>query len=297
MTRVTESENPFTKDIDKLETADALRLINKEDKAVAAVISGLIDEIAEVTERVFQCISAGGRLFYVGTGTSGRLGLLDAAELPPTFGVAPDLVIGVIAGGYDALYKAVEASEDDRDAGVEDLKKYKLDREDAVIGIAASGSTPYTIGAVEFARSIGCFTACITCNPDSPIESAVEKPIVAVVGPEAIAGSTRMKAGTAQKLILNMISTILMVKLGFVTGNRMTNVRATNRKLVERSLWLLRKETGISGEKAKELFRAAGEDLRVAIVMKKAGVNRERAEEELERTGNVIAVALDQLSG
>jgi len=187
----------------------------------------------------------GGRLFYVGTGTSGRLGVLDASEIPPTFGVSYDLVQGVIAGGYDALYKATESSEDDKEAGKIDLQNRGASEKDAVVGIAASGGTPYTIGAVEYAKSSGCFTACITCVPDSAITRAVEIAIVPVVGAEAIAGSSRMKAGTAQKMVLNMISTVSMIRLGYVKGNRMTNVKSSNIKLKERSMRILTAETNL----------------------------------------------------
>ncbi len=198
-----------------------------------------------VVDKIVERLKNGGRLFYVGTGTSGRLGVLDASEIPPTFGVSYELVQGIIAGGYDALYKATESSEDDKEAGKTDLQKRDLTEKDAVVGIAASGRTPYTIGAVEYAKSLGCFTACITCVPESEITKSVEIPIVAVVGAEVIAGSSRMKAGTAQKMILNMISTAAMIKLGYVKGNRMTNVKSSNAKLKERSLRILISETSI----------------------------------------------------
>ncbi|MDH3494868.1 MAG: N-acetylmuramic acid 6-phosphate etherase [Acidobacteriota bacterium] len=296
MIRITESENPFTSNIDQLETIEALRLINNEDKSVAAVVSGILDEIAAVTDKVFERLSTGGRLFYTGTGTSGRLGVLDASELPPTFGVSEDLVQGVIAGGYQALHSAVESSEDDPEAGAADLLKRGLSEKDAVIGIAASGTTLYTVGAVEYARSIGCFTACITCNPASPLEDVSEEAIVAVVGPEAVTGSTRMKSGTAQKMILNMISTVVMIKLGYVKGNRMVNVRASNIKLVERALGLLVLETGISMEEAESSLARAEGDLKTAIVMVRKSVDLETAKEALESSGNVIEKALVLIS-
>jgi N-acetylmuramic acid 6-phosphate etherase len=243
---VTEQENSATAEIDKVSTLDALRLINEEDKKVAAAVQEILPDIAKVVDAVVERLQTGGRLFYVGTGTSGRLGVLDASEIPPTFGVSYDVIQGIIAGGYNALYKASEASEDDRDAGAADLKERGVTSHDCVIGLAASGRTPYTIGALESARGLGCFTACITCVPGSEITRVADVPLAAIVGPEAIAGSTRMKAGTAQKLILNMISTVTMIRLGYVRGNRMTSVRASNDKLRERAVRILMAETGIT---------------------------------------------------
>lgn len=281
---ITENENPKTSKIDELSALEAIRLINDEDKLVGAAVRNALPEIAMVIEHVIDSLKNGGRLFYIGTGTSGRLGVLDASEIPPTFGVPDDLIQGIIAGGYDALYKAVEASEDDRDAGRKDLQKRGLKKKDVVIGIAASGRTPYTIGAVAYARGLGCYTACITCNPDSPITEAVDTSIIAVVGPEAITGSTRMKAGTAQKMILNMISTATMIKLGYVKGNRMTNLKPKNAKLVERSLRILMGDLKISEESAKSLFSSAKNDLRIALVMGNANVDYGIALSALEKT-------------
>jgi N-acetylmuramic acid 6-phosphate etherase len=263
---VTEQENPATAEIDRISTLDAVRLINTEDKKVAEAVETALLDIAAVIDKIVERLKNGGRLFYVGTGTSGRLGVLDASEIPPTFGVDYDMVQGVIAGGYDALYKATEASEDNKQAGADDLKKRGLTEKDAVIGLAASGRTPYTIGAVEYAREFGCFTACITCVPDSPITNAVEIPIVVVVGPEALTGSTRMKAGTAQKMVLNMISTVAMIRLGYVHGNRMTNVRASNEKLRDRAVRILMAETGITDrDEADGLLKENGYSVRAAI--------------------------------
>jgi len=290
---ITEQENPRTREIDRLPTLDAARLINEEDKTVALAVEKVLPQIAAAIDRIVERLKTGGRLFYVGTGTSGRLGVLDASECPPTFGVSPELVQGIIAGGYDALYKAVEASEDDREAGKTDLQKRGVTEKDAVVGIAASGRTPYTIGAVEYARSLGCFTAAITCVPDSAITKAAEIAIVPVVGAEAIAGSSRMKAGTAQKMVLNMLSTATMIRLGYVTGNRMTNVKSSNQKLKERSLRILQAETDLDTGDAADLMNRAGGDLRVAIVMHKAGVEREQAEKALSANQNVIEKAVE----
>jgi len=295
MLPVTEQENSKTAKIDQVSTLDALHLINDEDKTVASAVEKVLPEIAAATDKVVERMQNGGQLFYVGTGTSGRLGVLDASEIPPTFGVPYDLVQGVIAGGYDALYKATESSEDDKEAGAEDLKARGVRTKDAVIGIAASGRTPYTIGAVEYARSLGCFTSCITCVPDSAITKAVDVAIVPVVGAEAITGSTRMKAGTAQKMVLNMISTVALIRLGYVKGNRMTNVKSSNNKLKERSLRILMAETGLDEKAGTELLNKAGCDLRVALVMFHSKSDRERAEKGLNETGFVVEKAVELL--
>lgn len=293
MIPITESDNPNTSEIDKVSTLDAVRLINNEDKIVASAVEKVLPEIARAIDRIVERMESGGRLFYVGTGTSGRLGVLDASEIPPTYGVSYDLVQGVIAGGYDALYKATESSEDNREQGAEDLKARGLTSQDAVVGIAASGRTPYTIGAVEYARDLGCFTACVVCNPDSQITQEVDIAIVPVVGAEAITGSTRMKAGTAQKLVLNMISTIAMIRLGYVSGNRMTNMRASNEKLQDRAVRIVMDETGIDESAAARLMDDAGGDLRVALVMSKASTDRKSAEHSLQEVLNVVERAVE----
>lgn len=295
MLPITEQENPKTAAIDQASTLDALRLINDEDKLVALAVEKVLTQIAVATDKIVERLQNGGRLFYIGTGTSGRLGVLDASEIPPTYGVSYDLVQGIIAGGYDALYKASEASEDNKEAGAEDLKQRDVTEKDAVIGIAASGRTPYTIGAVEYAKSLGCFTACIVCNPDSELTKAVEVAIVPVVGPEAITGSTRMKSGTAQKLVLNMISTVTMIRLGYVKGNRMTNMRSSNEKLKERSLRILMEETGLSEEAAARIIQQADGDLRVALVMNKSNVKAEDAKNALAKSDFVVENAVASL--
>lgn len=295
MLPITEQENPNTANIDQVPTLEAVKLINAEDKKVVEAVKKVLSETAAAIDKIVERLKNGGRLFYVGTGTSGRLGVLDASEIPPTFGVSYDLIQGVIAGGYDALYKASEASEDNKEAGAEDLKKRSLTEKDCVVGIAASGRTPYTIGAVEYARNLGCFTACIVCVPDSALTKAAEIAIVPVVGAEAITGSSRMKAGTAQKMILNMISTVSMIRLGYVKGNRMTNVKASNIKLKERSLRILMSETNLDETAAKDLMEKANEDLRVALVMFKAKTEAETARKALEENDFVVEKALFQL--
>lgn len=293
MIPITESDNQNTSEIDRVSTLEAVKLINNEDKKVAAAVEAVLPEIASTIEKTVERLKTGGRLLYVGTGTSGRLGVLDASEIPPTFGVSYELIQGIIAGGYDALYKATEASEDNRQQGAEDLKNRGVTEKDAVIGLAASGRTPYTIGAVEYAKNLGCFTACITCVPDSEITKAVEIPIVAVVGAEAITGSTRMKAGTAQKMILNLISTVTMIRLGYVKGNRMTNVKSSNIKLKERSLRILMAETDLDETAAQDLMEKANNDLRVALVMQKANVDFEEDLQTLNETDFVVKKAIE----
>lgn len=293
---VTEQDNPNTANIDKLPTLDALRLINDEDKKVAVAVEKALPEIAAAVDAIVERLKNGGRLFYAGTGTSGRLGVLDASEIPPTYGVSYELVQGVIAGGYDALYKATEASEDNFDAARKEFEARGLNSNDALVGIAASGRTPYTLGALEYARSLGCFTASICCVPGSAITTAADVAIVAEVGPEPITGSTRMKSGTAQKLILNMISTMAMVRLGYVTGNRMTNVKSSNIKLKERSLRILVGETGLDETAAAELLDASGFDLRVAIVAAKSGSSVADAGAALENEKFVIEKAIERLT-
>jgi N-acetylmuramic acid 6-phosphate etherase len=291
---ITETDNPKTSEIDEVSTLDAVRLINNEDKLVAAAVEKVLPEVAMAIEKIVERMQNGGRLFYIGTGTSGRLGVLDASEIPPTYGVSYDLVQGVIAGGYDALYKATEACEDNTDQGAEDLKTRGLTANDAVVGIAASGRTPYTIGAVKYARELGCFTACIVCNPDSKITDTAEVAIVPVVGPEAITGSTRMKAGTAQKMILNMISTVAMIRLGYVRGNRMTNMKASNEKLQDRAVRILMEEAGLEELPAAKLMEDAGGDLRVALVMSQAETDRKSAEHSLREVNNVVEKAVEK---
>lgn len=295
MLPITEQDNPNTTQIDQATTIDALQLINNEDKLVAAAVENVLPELAWATDRIVERMQEGGRLFYVGTGTSGRLGVLDASEIPPTFGVSPELVQGVIAGGYDALHSAVEASEDDREAGARDLQIRGLTAQDALVGIAASGATAYTNGAVDFARKLGCFTVGLTCVPNSEITKNAEIAIVPYVGAEAITGSTRMKAGTAQKMILNMISTVSMIRLGYVKGNRMTNVRASNSKLHDRSVRILMAEAGLDEDAAKARLEEGTGDLRVAVVMIHANATRENAEKALIQTNFVIEKAINVL--
>jgi N-acetylmuramic acid 6-phosphate etherase len=289
---ITEQENLNTSNLSSLPPLEIIRLMNQEDALVASAIDLVLPEVARAVEEIVRRLGNGGRLFYIGTGTSGRLGVLDAAECPPTFGVSPDLVQAIIAGGYEACYRAVEASEDDAEAGEKDLEAHGFTKSDALVGIAASGHTPYTVGAVRYARRSGAFTIAITCAPGSPIIEAAEISIVPVVGPEVIAGSTRLKAGTAQKMVLNMLSTATMVKLGYVTGNRMTNVLPRNAKLLLRAIRIIMAETGLDEAAARAAFAAAGGDPRAALVMIKTGSSFEEAKAALEASGGVIEQAV-----
>ncbi len=293
---ITEQENPRTTGIGSLPIADIVRLMNEEDAGVALAVERVLPEVVRAVEGIVERLRAGGRLFYVGTGTSGRLGVLDAAECPPTFGVSPELVQAIIAGGYDATHRAVEASEDDAAAGVTDLEARGVTGRDAVVGIAASGRTPYTVGAVERARKLGAFTAALTCVPDSAITRVADVSIVAVVGPEVIAGSTRLKAGTAQKMVLNMLSTAAMIRLGYVSGNRMTNLQARNTKLRARAVRILSTETGLDETQAERALEAAGNVLRTALVMSRTQCTRDEAEHALAESNGVVPQAVENLA-
>lgn len=262
---ITEQENPRSKNLSSLPAAEIVALMNDEDALVAGAVKLVLGEVAKAVDETVARLEKGGRLFYTGTGTSGRLGVLDASECPPTFGVSPELVQGVIAGGYDACHRAVEASEDDADAGANDLKQRGFNGGDVLVGIAASGRTPYTVGAIKYARSIGAFTVALTCVPGSPITEAAELSIVPVVGPEVLTGSSRLKAGTAQKMVLNMISTATMVRLGYVSGNRMSNLQARNVKLRDRAVRIIMAETGLDHDAAAAALDSAGNNLREAI--------------------------------
>lgn len=288
---ITEQENLKTTNLSSLPVREIIRLMNDEDALVAQAITLVLSDVERAVEEIVSRIRTGGRLFYIGTGTSGRLGVLDAAECPPTFGVSPKLVQAVIAGGYEACYRAVEASEDDADAGGKDLQARGFTKQDVLVGIAASGRTPYTVGAVNHARRCGAFTIAITCVPRSPITEAAEVSIVPVVGPEVVAGSTRLKAGTAQKLVLNMLSTATLVRLGYVSGNRMTNVLPRNSKLRARALRIIMAESGSDEESAQAALDKSGDDPRVALVMMKTGSSIEEAKVALEAANGVIEQA------
>lgn len=257
MARITESPSRYDH-LERMSTAELLRNINAEDRTVPDAVAACIPAMERLVDAIAERMARGGRLFYIGAGTSGRLGIVDASECPPTFGVPFGMVVGLIAGGDSAIRKAVEFAEDETEQGWKDLQEHAIGAPDAVIGIAASGGTPYVVGALKSAQAAGVLTACITCNPDSPVTQVCEHPVVAVVGAEFITGSTRMKSGTAQKLILNMISTSVMIKLGRVKGNRMVDMQLSNNKLVDRGTRMVMEGLGVDYDTANALLKKHG---------------------------------------
>lgn len=257
MKKTTEADSLY-EGLDKLSTLELLTNINQEDKKVAEAVELELTNIETFVNACFERMKLGGRLFYIGAGTSGRLGIVDASECPPTFGVAHGIVVGIIAGGDAAIRKAVEFAEDDTEQGWKDLQEYTINSTDTLVGIAASGTTPYVIGAINKANENGVLTASISCNPGNPLSQIVQHSITPEVGPEFVTGSTRMKSGTAQKLVLNMISTSLMIKLGRVKGNKMVDMQLSNNKLVDRGINMIVNQTGVSFEEAKDLLLKHG---------------------------------------
>ncbi|EMF8049277.1 N-acetylmuramic acid 6-phosphate etherase [Serratia marcescens] len=289
---VSETRNPATMGLDEMSTLDMVRCFNQEDRKVPEAIEKVLPAIAQAVDLAAAALKAGGRLIYLGAGTSGRLGVLDASECPPTFGVPHGVVVGLIAGGPGALLKAVEGAEDDEALGEADLRALNLTAVDMVVGLAASGRTPYVIGALRYARGLGCPTAAISCNPDSPIVHEAQVAISPVVGPEALTGSTRLKSGTAQKLVLNMLSTGAMVKLGKVYQNLMVDVKATNVKLVDRACRIVMEATGAERAQAEAALAQTGFEVKPAILMILAGVSAEEAQQRLQRHDGYLRVAL-----
>ncbi|GAB4575631.1 MAG: N-acetylmuramic acid 6-phosphate etherase [Anaerolineae bacterium] len=289
---LTETPNPRSKDIDRRSTLEILEIMNAEDATVAHAVRRVLPAIAQAVDVITNRFRQGGRLFYVGAGTSGRLGVLDAVECVPTFSVPPDMVQGIIAGGERALVQAVEGAEDDAEAGRRDLLARGVSARDVVVGIAASGNTPYVVGALRCANEIGAATVGITCNSPAAVLDTAQIPIPVLVGPEIIAGSTRLKAGTAQKMVLNMLSTASMIRLGKVYGNLMVDVMVTNRKLAERARRIVREITGVSEDEAARLLAETDNRVKPAIVMALLGVDAEEARSLLEaaegRLGAVI---------
>jgi N-acetylmuramic acid 6-phosphate etherase len=284
----TEQANPASRDLDLKSSLEIVRILNAEDAKVGSAVKRALPQIARAVDVIAGALKRGGRLIYVGTGTSGRIAALDAAEIPPTFGTDPKTVQFIIAGGLRALGKAVEANEDSSQSGAQAIAKKKPGKNDVIVGIAASGRTPFTIAAVQYARRHGATTVAVTCNPNSQLGKAAEIEIVVEVGPEAISGSTRMKSGTAQKMVLNMLSSGAMAKLGYVYGNLMINVRAKNYKLAERAATILQRAVGIERGVAEQALKSAGQSLPVALVMLKAKLGKSAAERALESAhGNV----------
>jgi N-acetylmuramic acid 6-phosphate etherase len=289
---VSETRNPQTMDLDCLSTLEMVERFNQQDALVAGAVEKTLPEVALAVDAASESLKAGGRLIYMGAGTSGRLGVLDASECPPTFGVPHGLVIGLIAGGPGALLKAVEGAEDNQQLGEDDLKALDLTVNDMVVGLAASGRTPYVIGGLRYARNLGCRTAAISCNPGSAIALEAEIAISPVVGPEVLTGSTRLKSGTAQKLVLNMISTGAMVKLGKVYQNLMVDMKATNIKLVDRACRIVVEATGASRIDAENALKQTDYEVKPAILMILTGVDAQTAQVRLADSHGYLRSAL-----
>ncbi|MGL6607160.1 N-acetylmuramic acid 6-phosphate etherase [Aeromonas hydrophila] len=286
---ITETRNPASVEIDQLPTLEMLRVINQEDQQVALAVSQLLPEITRAVDAIAAAFGKGGRLVYIGAGTSGRLGILDASECPPTYGVSAEQVVGLIAGGHKAILQAVENAEDDAELGAQDLKNIQFCANDVLVGIAASGRTPYVLGAMAHARTVGATVCSISCNPGSPLAQAADISMVAVVGPEIVTGSSRMKAGTAQKLILNMLSTGAMIRTGKVYGNLMVDVEATNAKLVERQKRIVMEATDCERAVAERALAQADNHCKTAIVMILAGLTADEARTRLQSSNGFIS--------
>jgi len=291
---LTETPNPRSANIDQLPTLDILTVMNDEDLTVALTVQRVLPVIAQAVDVITHRLRQGGRLFYVGAGTSGRLGVLDAVECVPTFSVDPEKVQGIIAGGNSALTEAVEGAEDDYDAGRETIRQHGITAQDVVVGIAASGRTPYVIGALEAANEAGAATIAIACNEPAPMLNAAQIAIPAVVGPEIIAGSTRLKSGTAQKMILNMLSTATMIRLGKVYGNLMVDVKVTNQKLAARARGIVERVAGVSTDEAERLLIETRFQVKPAIVMAVCQVSADEAYRRLDEADGMLRRVIDR---
>ena len=289
---LTEERNPLTKNIDTLPTFEMLTLINAEDQKVALAVRDALHNIAAAVDAITARMQRGGRLIYIGAGTSGRLGVLDASECPPTFGIPPELVVGLIAGGRAALTDAVEGAEDDWEGGAREIMELDVNENDSVIGVAASGRTPYAIGALQESKKSGALTISITCNHPSPLGELAEISIALVVGPEVVSGSTRLKAGTAQKMVLNMISTAVMIRLGKTYSNLMVDVQPTNVKLRQRARRIVAEATGLDLQRAADMLSSCNGEVKTAIVAILAGISPELARIRLHETGGYVRKAI-----
>ncbi|EMK3757253.1 N-acetylmuramic acid 6-phosphate etherase [Providencia rettgeri] len=290
---VTESRNAASTYIDQLPTLQMLQVINNEDKQVPLAVEKVLPEIAQLVDKVADAFLNGGRLIYSGAGTSGRLGILDASECPPTYGTPHEQVVGLIAGGHQAIFRAVENAEDKPELGEQDLKNIQFNEKDILVGIAASGRTPYVLGALAYANKIGATTAAISCNPNSPIANAADIAITPVVGAEVVTGSSRMKAGTAQKLVLNMITTGAMIRIGKVFGNLMVDVEATNAKLIERQTKIVMEATDCDRATAETALQQCDRHCKTAILMVLTGLNADDARQLLSDNHGFIRTALN----
>ena len=289
---ISEELNPNTREIDLLPTTEILRAMNREDRSVPDAVGKVIPEIARAVDRIVDAFGKGGRLIYLGAGTSGRLGVLDSAECPPTFSVPGDMVVGLIAGGADALVRAIEGAEDDSEGGVAALNGIGLTEKDVVVGVAVSGRTPYVMGGLTHAKAVGATTVALSCNQDSAIARIADIAILPVVGPEVLAGSTRLKSGTAQKLVLNMLTTASMIRLGKCYQNLMVDLRPTNMKLVARAARIVMLATGCAAEQAQEALKRTDNDVKLAILMTVTGMPIEEAKLALRSAGGFLRKAI-----
>lgn len=290
---VSEGRNPDTMDIDLLPSLEIVKRINQQDKQVPQAVEKVLPQIAQAVDKITAAFKQGGRLIYMGAGTSGRLGILDASECPPTFGVSDQMVIGLIAGGPEALLKAKEGAEDSPQFGVEDLKRINFSAQDVVVGIAASGRTPYVIGALEYANTIGATTVALSCNPDSPIAEIAEIAISPIVGPEALTGSTRLKSGSAQKLVLNMLTTASMIRIGKSYQNLMVDVKATNEKLVARAVRIVMQATDCNKAQATAILEQTNYEVKLAILMILTDLNIDSARQKLAHQDGFLRKAVE----
>ncbi|WP_312816838.1 N-acetylmuramic acid 6-phosphate etherase [Atlantibacter subterraneus] len=289
---ITERRNPASNNIDTLSTLEMLTVINNEDRRVPEAITPYLPQIAQLVDRVAQAFAEGGRLIYIGAGTSGRLGILDASECPPTFGTRPEQVVGIIAGGHKAILSAVENVEDNREQGAADLKALNFSAKDVLVGLAASGRTPYVLGAMAWAKSLNASVAVVSCNPQSEMAALADIAITPAVGPEVVTGSTRLKAGTAQKLVLNMITTGAMIRSGKVYSNLMVDVEATNAKLIERQISIVMDATDCDRNTAQAALQQCNRHCKTAIVMVLTGLDAAQAGAVLEQNNGFIRLAL-----
>ena len=292
--RSTERRNEATRNIDRLSAIEIMKVMNREDHKVADAVETQIPQIAEAVEQIYRRLQAGGRMFYCGAGSSGRIGILDASECVPTYNVSPEMVQSLISGGREAVFDAAEGEEDDRTACSEELKKRNFGQGDVLIGIAASGTTPYVMGGLQYARSLGALTVSIACNENPPVAQYSDISIAPVTGPEVITGSTRMKAGTAQKMVLNMISTGVMIRLGKVYENLMVDVQVSNAKLADRARRIVSQAAGSDEETAQRVLEECGGEVKTAIVCLKAKVEKEEARRRLKNCDGVIRRALEE---
>ncbi|EGR2462554.1 N-acetylmuramic acid 6-phosphate etherase [Vibrio cholerae] len=291
---VSEGRNPDTMDIDLLSSQEIVERLNQQDKQVPLAVEAVLPQIAQAVDKITAAFKQGGRLIYLGAGTSGRLGVLDASECPPTFGVSDQMVIGLIAGGKEAIFTAQEGAEDNATLGAHDLQQIDFSSKDVLVGIAASGRTPYVIGALEYANDLGATTIALSCNPDSPIAEIAQIAISPVVGPEALTGSTRLKSGTAQKLVLNMLTTASMIRLGKSYQNLMVDVRATNRKLIARAVRIVMQATDCQREEAEALLKESHNNAKLAILMHLTGMNYEQAKAKLSQSDGFLRRAMEE---